>query len=233
MKVVILAAGRGSRMKSETVSKPKCLIEFKEKSLLENALDNLSSFFEVKDILIIGGYKSELLGDYWPLIRNNYRWADTNIMGSLMVASDILAQEEVLVIYSDIYFERFAIQSMLDGAKPGILNLLNWKEIWESRFEKPLDDLENFNSLDSRVIRIGGRPSNLNEVNGQFGGMYTLNPAYWEEMIKVPNLENIDTTSALSFLIAKGKSFTAIPYSGEWAEFDSIADIEKQKKNNI
>jgi choline kinase len=229
MKVLILAAGRGSRMKSATLSKPKCLIEFREKTLLQHALENLNSFFDADDILIIGGYKSELLGHYWPLIRNNHRWADTNIMGSLMVASDILAREEVLVIYSDIYFERIAIQSMLDGAKPSILNLINWREIWESRFDNPLDDLENFNSRDSKVIRIGGKPTDIGEIDGQFGGMYTLNPDCWEEMIKVPNLEDMDTTSTLNFLITHGKSFTAIPYSAKWAEFDSIADLGKQK----
>jgi hypothetical protein len=119
---------------------------------------------------------------------------------------------------------------MLDGEQPSILNLLNWRRIWESRFENPLDDLENFNSLDSKVIRIGGKPSDIHDVGGQFGGMYTLNPDYWETMIKIPNLESMDTTSMLSFLIANGKSFTAIPYSAEWAEFDSIADLEKQKR---
>lgn len=231
MKVVILAAGRGSRMGEETTAKPKCLIQFKGATLLQHALGNLEPFFDPKDILVIGGYRCEMLRDYWPLIRNNYRWANTNIMGSLTLAANVLSQEEVLVIYSDIYFEKSAIQLMLESTRPGILNLLNWKKIWESRFANPLEDLENFDAHNCKVTRIGGKPSNLEEVNGQFGGIYTLNPDYWNVVKKIPNLENMDTTSSLDFLIKNGKTFSAIPYGGEWAEFDSIADLHKQAKN--
>jgi choline kinase len=230
MKVLILAAGRGSRMKSETVSKPKCLIEFRGKPLLQHTLENLNSFFNAEDILIIGGYKSELLGMYWPSIEVNPHWASTNIMGSLMVASDILDREEVLVVYSDIFFEKSAVGLMLGETNPGILNLINWKVIWGSRFDNPLDDLENFFSQEKQIVAIGGKPVGINEINGQFGGMYTLNPSYWQEMKKNPSLKNLDTTTALNDLITKGKTFTAISYDGEWAEFDSIADIEKQLK---
>jgi len=228
MKALILAAGRGSRMKSETVSKPKCLIEFRKKPLLQHTLENLNSFFDAEDILIIGGYKSELLGVHWPSMQVNLHWASTNIMGSLMVASDILDREEVLVVYSDIFFEKSAVELMLRETNPGILNLINWKEIWGRRFDEPLDDLENFYSQNKKILAIGGKPTGINEINGQFGGMYTLNPIYWQEMKKNPNLKNLDTTTALNELITKGKTFTAISYDGEWAEFDSIADIEKQ-----
>ena len=63
--------------------------------------------------------------------------------------------------------------------------------------------------------------------------MYTLNPGYWQEMKEIPNLENLDTTTALNDLITRGKTFSTISYDGEWAEFDSITDLEKQlEKNN-
>lgn len=220
-------------MKSETVSKPKCLIEFRNKPLLQHALENLNLFFDAEDILIIGGYKSESLGVYWPSIRINPHWASTNIMGSLMIASDILDREEVLVVYSDIFFEKSAVELMLKETKPGILNLINWKDIWGRRFDNPLVDLENFYSLDENIVAIGGKPTSIKEINGQFGGMYTLNPGYWQEMKEIPNLENLDTTTALNDLITRGKTFSTISYDGEWAEFDSITDLEKQlEKNN-
>ena len=39
MKIIILAAGRGSRMKNITKDQPKCLVEFQGKPLLEWQLD--------------------------------------------------------------------------------------------------------------------------------------------------------------------------------------------------
>ena len=41
MKAVILAAGRGSRMKNKTKDIPKCLINLKGKSLLDWQLDTI------------------------------------------------------------------------------------------------------------------------------------------------------------------------------------------------
>jgi hypothetical protein len=41
MRAIILAAGRGSRMKALTSDKPKCLVELRGRSLLERQLEAL------------------------------------------------------------------------------------------------------------------------------------------------------------------------------------------------
>ena len=62
MKAIILAAGRGSRMKSLTDEQPKCLIELRGKTLLEWQLGALREA-GIAEIGIVTGYKRELLSN--------------------------------------------------------------------------------------------------------------------------------------------------------------------------
>ena len=45
MNLIILASGKGSRLKSLTKNKPKCLIKIRGKTIIERILEN-SNFFK-------------------------------------------------------------------------------------------------------------------------------------------------------------------------------------------
>ena len=57
MKAIILAAGVGSRIRRLSKIKHKCLIKIGEKTLITRLIDTLRDF-DIKDILIVTGYKS-------------------------------------------------------------------------------------------------------------------------------------------------------------------------------
>ena len=59
MKVIVLSAGRGSRIKKFTNSKPKCFIEINSKSIIERLLNNFKAN-NLNDISVITGYKNYL-----------------------------------------------------------------------------------------------------------------------------------------------------------------------------
>ena len=63
MKAIILAAGRGSRMKLLTDETPKCLIKLRGKSLLDWQLSALRAA-GITDIAIVTGYRRDLLAKY-------------------------------------------------------------------------------------------------------------------------------------------------------------------------
>ena len=58
--VLILAAGFGSRLKNLTKSKPKALIEFNNKKLIEIQLNSIDKKF-INKVIVVIGYKSHLL----------------------------------------------------------------------------------------------------------------------------------------------------------------------------
>jgi choline kinase len=225
MKAVILAAGRGSRLGELTSKIPKCLLEFKSKTLLEHSLTNLRKYFSDDDIVIIGGYKFELLNKYHPNLVFNEEWASTNIMGSLMKISQNLLEEEFVVIYSDIYYESSAIES------PAVVNLVNFREIWQSRFENPLVDLETFkiSSSGKYLEQIGSKPTILSDIDGQFAGIFSINPSLWRLVLNhVPNVKYLDTTTLLNKCLEIGVSIKTVDYSETWVEIDSESDLQAQ-----
>jgi len=58
--VVIQAGGLGSRMGNHTLNKPKCMIPYNGKSIIQHTID----YFKNKKIFIICDYKKELLKSY-------------------------------------------------------------------------------------------------------------------------------------------------------------------------
>ena len=65
MKVVILAAGRGSRLGKLTDDSPKCFTVYRGKPLIFWTLESVTQFFEQKDIHIVVGYRQM---DFVPLL---------------------------------------------------------------------------------------------------------------------------------------------------------------------
>jgi choline kinase len=60
MKTIILAAGIGQRLSNSSENKPKCLLEFNGKSLLQRHLENLHHY-GIDDIVIVTGFKSDMI----------------------------------------------------------------------------------------------------------------------------------------------------------------------------
>ena len=60
MRAIILAAGEGKRLRPYTNNKPKCMVEIEGKSLIDRQINVLNKN-GIDDIIIIGGYKSEML----------------------------------------------------------------------------------------------------------------------------------------------------------------------------
>ena len=63
MKLIIIAAGQGSRIRSVTNGIPKTLLKLKGKTLLDRLLENAISV-GIKDAIIVTGYSSQDLETY-------------------------------------------------------------------------------------------------------------------------------------------------------------------------
>ena len=175
LKAIILAAGKGARMKHMTESLPKCLaIQFGGRTLLQTQLETLRKC-GIYDIVVVRGYQGDKIN--YPNIRYtwNHDYENNNILGSLMSAVQEL-EGDVLVSYSDIWYEESVVRKLMRSDKDIAIGVdIDWKDYYEGRKEHPIEEAENviFDS-DNRVIKIGKIGASVVEVHGEFIGMMKL-----------------------------------------------------------
>lgn len=213
-----------------TDSHPKSLTVVGGTTLLERALECAYQVAGPDNVIVVGGYKSEMLLKYHSKIIVNDRWDSTNIMGSLMTLDDVLLREDCTIVYSDILFEERDLRAVFNSPTPALLSVENWRDIWSSRFEYPLSDLERFTISEAGYLEtIGGRAASLDEIEGQFGGIFKLTPASYRALKNFEwNLEQKDSTFCLNHLASAGFELLICNSEGFWAEFDSENDVFAQ-----
>jgi len=233
MKAIILAAGRGSRMKDLTKEGPKCLVELKGKALLDWQLEALRTV-GINEISIVTGYKRELLAGRGLVEFHNARWAQTNMVSSLACAEAWLQAEPCIVSYSDIFYSPVAVQSLMDCTTALALTYdPNWLELWTRRFGNPLLDAETFRlNSGNNLTEIGNKPQSLKEIEGQYMGLLRFTPQGWAEMVRIRSslrseqFDKMHMTGTLQKVIDQGRvAIAAIAYQGEWGEVDSEEDL--------
>ena len=233
MKAIILAAGRGSRMKGLTDNRPKCLVEVGRKSLLDLQIMSLREA-GIKEIAIVTGYKRELLTSRSLKEFHNPRWASTNMVSSLSYAGEWLEQEPCIVSYSDIIYDPQAAQSLIESqACLAVTFDVNWLKRWEARFGDPLLDAETFRlNSDSTLKEIGKTPNSVEEIQGQYMGLLRFTPMAWRELKRIRGKllqtvqDSMHMTGALQMILESGLvPIQGIPFKGNWAEIDSETDL--------
>lgn len=238
MKAIILAAGRGSRMKDLTDERPKCLVELRGKALLDWQLEALRAA-GITEIAIVTGYKRELMANRGPVEFHNARWAETNMVSSLACAQNWLQVEPCIVSYSDIFYSTMAVQSLMTcEASLAVTYDPNWLGLWTQRFGDPLLDAETFRLTPEHTLaEIGNKPTSVDEVQGQYMGLLRFTPEGWTEVLRIrtgltsEQCDKMHMTGTLQKVIDAGRVvIAAVPYAGEWGEVDSAEDLMFSEK---
>jgi len=113
MKVVILAAGFGMRLENPI---PKTLTKIHNKTILEKQLENIKKYIDIHDILIVVGFKKEMIMEAFPnlLFVYNNNFHSTNTAKSLLLALNKIKKEDVLWLNGDIVFDEEIIKGIIE-----------------------------------------------------------------------------------------------------------------------
>lgn len=232
MKAILLAAGRGSRLGSLTDEKPKALVEFNGVPLVRRAVDSLRTG-GISQVGIVCGYRWQMLAQYADHVFINPDWASTGIFQSLSCASEWLESEPCLVSYGDIFYSPRLVAELIKSTQDTDLAYdPNAVTLWKHRYDNPLDDIERFEVADGRIAAIGGRAATLEEVQGQYMGLFRLTPSSWRllldtrERLPAEQRANIDMTSLFSLLIQSGVKVVGTPSATPWGEIDCPSDVK-------
>lgn len=237
-KAIVLAAGEGTRLRPYTLDRPKCLVEVEGRSLLDRQLDVLRQE-DVSPIVVVGGYRADMLNRPGVSLRLNPRYAETNMVWTLFCAEDEL-REEVVLAYGDIVYSRRTLRALLESrADVAVAIDLDWEAYWRLRSEDPLADAETLKlAIDGRILEIGQRPRSLSEIQGQYMGLMkfsrtgiaqlrkTFHDARSTGQLRDKPVEKAYMTDLLQAMIDAGHRLDAVPVHGEWVEVDTVADLE-------
>ena len=249
MKAIILAAGLGNRLLPLTEDKPKCLIEFSGKTLLDRLLKTFKSG-GINDIVLVIGHKSEKINNVDLNLVKNEKYSKTGIMHSLFCASEKF-EEAVIVSYGDIIFENSVLEKLLES-KYDITAVVDkkWKRYWKLRTDKPLSDVESLLMDEKNFITNIGEKNlkNYEQVCGQFigllkfqnkglkdlkdffGKIYSEASKEYNPLNPNVSFEQSTLTNFLQGMIMNGHKIKAIPIENGWLEFDTIKDFEIYNK---
>lgn len=236
MRAIILAAGRGSRMGALTDALPKCRTVLHGKELIEWQLDSLRDA-GIEDIAIVRGYLAETFTFDLPYFENT-RWAETNMVMSLLAADNWLSADTCIAAYSDIVYSQDAVSRLLGAA--GDITVTydpNWLTLWSARFEDPLSDAETFKLRGDQVIEIGNRAESIEEIDGQYMGLVKYTPTGWRQIrdylegLSAPKRDKLDMTALLQGLIEADVPVHGTPIADRWYEVDSMQDLFAYRRN--
>ncbi len=227
-KVVIAAAGQGTRMLHLTKNKSKHLINVQKKPFLAYLLDNLLKA-GYKELILIVGYKENLMREF--LKKYQYRAIVVNqfeILGGkekeygtacpLKCVKDIMDKEQFLAVYGDNLY------SVTDLRAMNIEDNYNYVAgFYHSHPEKYGVLVANNGFLEKTVEKPKKYIGNL--INT---GLYKFTPEIFDELPKVrrsPRGE-YELTDAITFLAEKRK-VKVKKIQDYWLDFGNPADIIK------
>ena len=246
MKVIILAAGMGSRLGPLTNDKPKCMIKLLGQTLIERQIKIFRSY-GINDITIVTGYKSKVVDIPDVNYVNNPNYETTNMNESLFCALKP-SNSSVLVTYGDIVFEPKIVQQMLEITNDIRLAVrINWKERYQNRTMHPLSEAENGLIENGRILETRKNISKSleNQQIGEFLGIMLLPPdqrnILLEKYLELKqnhvgvfhsssSLSNAYLTDMLQEMIDCGATVKPVFIEGKWFEIDTSEDLKNAEK---
>lgn len=243
MRAIVIAAGKGSRLKHFTTERPKCMVEVNGRSILSYQLEAFEKN-DVNDIHIIRGYLADQLVVEGATYHHNPKYEHNNILHSLFCAASAF-EGPCLTSYSDIVYTpevvRAAIESPFDV---GLIVDRQWHQAYDGRDDHPVEQAELTQVDDQmRVLRVG-KSIGPQDAIGEFIGLarYSAEGArLCQEVFASVRAELGDDdpfqfatlfrraylTDLFNEMIDRGLTVGAICIDGGWREIDTVQDLER------
>ncbi|MCD6329991.1 MAG: phosphocholine cytidylyltransferase family protein [Candidatus Cloacimonetes bacterium] len=236
---IILAAGRGSRLKEQTLEKPKPMTLVNNVTIIDNLIQELHSQ-KIKDIVVVTGYMSDKLEKHLQdfhkntniIFVENELYNSTNNIYSLWLAKDYM-ENGFFLFEADVFCYESLISELVHSPHHNLIVV--------DRFQK---------SMDGTVVELTGdglvKEMYLKRHQGKEFSFYqkykTVNfyklSGYYSQKYFIPKMENHIKRDDVNVFyeqiikedIDEGHSFYALETGdNRWWEIDTPEDLEKAR----
>ncbi len=234
-KAVLLAAGRGTRMRGLTEALPKPMLEVRGKPVLQHIVEGLRET-GLTDLLIIVGWRADVVkqffGDGSKLgVRIQYQTQVTQDGTGRVVAlaTDFVGADPFLLSYGDILIGSQNYEGICGSLANGIEAVISVKRSDDVSQGGAVFVNEKFELTDLREKPKPGEPTSP----WYNAGVYAFQPVIFDFIAKLkpsPRGE-YELTDAIRELALSSRTVQALEISGDWADVrdpEILAELNKK-----
>lgn len=224
-----------------TESLPKGMLVVAGKTLIEHQLEVLRQV-GIKEIVIVTGYQAEKIRYGGVRYRHNDRYADTNMVETLMCAREEMT-DDIIVAYSDIiYAPELAAAMATSPHRIGVAVDESWRDYWQLRYGTTEMDLESLTMAENGLITEIGRPVDTSAGLGyRYIGLLKFSRQGIHDILDVYDRKKSEAfcwsqsgnqfekgymTDLLNEAIVSGLPVHPVLTQRGWFEFDTADDYE-------
>ena len=237
MQAIILAAGMGKRLGELTSNNTKCMVEVNGVRLIDRLLGQLSTL-SLERVVIVVGYEADKLiahiGNRYSdslkieFIRNDIYYKTNNIY-SLALAKQMLAEDDTLLIESDLIFEDKLFSLILGNSYPNLALVAKYQTWMDGTMVRIDDDCNIVNFIPKKAFKYSEvgfyyKTVNIYKFSKEFLRNKYIpfldaycsalgNNEYYEQVLRV-------------ICMLENSELKALPIGNErWYEIDDIQDL--------
>lgn len=249
MKLIVVAAGQGTRLRPLTDTIPKCMVPFRGKPIINHILDTARSC-GIDEIGVVHGYRGDVLKQHLKdqnvQFFENPHFATTNMVASLFCARKFLKGPAV-ISYGDIVYGPSILNALCQSPAPLAVAVDQlWHQLWQLRMEDPLQDAETLKlNASGHILELGKKPGSLADIQGQYMGLIKCESDALATMIEFydqldrqapydgKNFDNMYMTTFLQHIIDELQPVKAVLVKGNWVEIDSLEDLNAYQHHGV
>jgi choline kinase len=236
MKAIVLCAGRGNRLRPLTDERPKCLLSFCGKTILECCLEYVGAS-GIRDSILVTGYRKELIEGY--ILRKslnnvtyvyNDRYESTNTAVSLNLALKVI-EDDFILINGDVLFAREILVDLIRHPARHVIVV------------------DTTNSIDQEAIKVIDRNGRVEKISkeldpklslGEAIGIYKVGRELIPHLIRI--FDRLEQQGEFYHFFEKGfekicegggdGQFFAISFTSgrPWIEIDTHKDFDHARR---
>ncbi len=227
MKVLILAAGRGTRISRYLSGNPKCTVDIGGgQCLIQYTVDLLHSR-GVKEIGIVLGYKQQVIRDVLEgkgvTFFYNPFYDVTNSIASAWFAKEFLAGDDLLIMNGDVYLEDRLLDQILAEKKSPVM--------FADESRKETADYKFY--YENGILKKYGKDLEGSDITGEYIGIGRFEEAFLPEFVRrmdamIDRQEHSVWWENVIYSMTGQQPVFVEDVDGQfWAEVDYIEDYER------
>ena len=235
MKAIILSAGQGSRLGHLVDDRPKCLIDFNGRSLLDRQLDTLEAN-GVHEAVVVTGFHDELVNEAiarrsgGPEVRTIfnpfYKVADNT--GSLFMARGEL-EGDCLVWNGDTLVSRDLMRRVVANDRGGICVTIDRKDAYDEDDMKVVEEVGRLKAIGKRLPLDRVNAESIGLLAFRSGGAEHFREAI-ERAMRTPEGTTIWYLRVINHIAQSVDVWTLDIDGEEWGEVDFPPDVEAARE---